>query len=72
MVESNEKQIFIGNDNEVIELTGADKEAFIAERQATANKVAIQKADAEAKATAKAALLKKLGITAEEAVLLLS
>ena len=31
-----------------------------------------RKAEAEAKATAKAALLNKLGITAEEAVLLLS
>ena len=31
-----------------------------------------EKAEAEAKATAKAALLSKLGITAEEAVLLLS
>ena len=31
-----------------------------------------RKAEAEAKATAKAALLKRLGITAEEAVLLLS
>ena len=32
----------------------------------------VEKAEAEAKATAKAALLNKLGITAEEAVLLLS
>lgn len=72
MVKSNEEQIFIGNDNQVIELTGADKEAFIAEREALANKVAIQKMDEEAKVIAKAALLKKLGITAEEAVLLLS
>jgi hypothetical protein len=32
----------------------------------------IQQAEAEAKATAKAALLSKLGITAEEAALLLS
>ena len=32
----------------------------------------VKKAEAETKATAKAALLSKLGITAEEAVLLLS
>ena len=51
-------------------------------RDATANEIAQinanelesanLKAEAEAKATAKADLLKKLGITAEEAVLLLS
>ena len=42
-----------------------EREAFIAKFEA-------EKAEAEAKATAKAALLAKLGITAEEAVLLLS
>jgi hypothetical protein len=57
-------------------------EETITEREATAaEKKAIEKAkvdyvaaqaEAEAKATAKAALLTKLGITAEEAVLLLS
>jgi hypothetical protein len=55
-----------------IELTAAE----IKNRKITevaileANEVA--KAEAETKATAKAALLKRLGITAEEAVLLLS
>jgi len=43
----------------------AEREAFIA-------KQAAQQAEAEAKATAKADLLAKLGITAEEAALLLS
>jgi hypothetical protein len=43
----------------------ADREAFIA-------KQAKLKAEDEAKATAKAALLDRLGITAEEAQLLLS
>ena len=43
----------------------AEREAFIAKFEA-------EKAEAEAKATAKADLLEKLGITAEEAVLLLS
>ena len=57
-------------------------EETITEREATAaEKNAIEKAqadyataqaEAEAKATAKAALLSKLGITAEEAALLLS
>jgi hypothetical protein len=34
MSKSKEEQIFIGNGDEVIELTGADKEAFIAQREA--------------------------------------
>jgi hypothetical protein len=35
MVKSKEEQIFIGIGDEVIELTGADKEAFIADREAS-------------------------------------
>jgi hypothetical protein len=53
----------------VIELTGADKDNFIAQREA--DNVAMQLVKT-ANATAKAALLAKLGITAEEATLLLS
>jgi phage shock protein A len=66
MVKSKDEQIFIGNDNEVIELTGADKEAFIADREALANKVAIQKAEAEAKVAQKQAILDRIGLTADE------
>jgi hypothetical protein len=48
-------------------------EAEIAEREAMAAEYAVQKAQEEAdKAEAKSALLEKLGITAEEAQLLLS
>jgi hypothetical protein len=64
------------------EFTAETGEETITEREATAfEKKAIEKAqadyvaaqaEAEAKATAKAALLAKLGITAEEAKLLLS
>jgi len=43
----------------------------IAQMELDASKAAARKAEAEAKATAKAALLTKLGITAEEAQLLL-
>ena len=50
------------------EATKAEKD----ERKARLEKLAIQEAEAEARATAKAALLSKLGITAEEAALLLS
>jgi len=44
----------------------------IAQMQLDADNAVVAKAEAEAKATAKAALLNKLGITAEEARLLLS
>ena len=47
-----EEQIFIGIDDEVIELTGTDKEAFIADREAT--NVAIQLVETEYKAKQKA------------------
>ena len=48
--------------------TAAEKKA----RETMAKEIAAQQAETEAKATAKATLLTKLGITAEEAVLLLS
>ena len=56
--------------NEVIdrEMNDAEFEAYEANQAAQA----IEQTEAHAKATAKAALLSKLGITAEEAVLLLS
>ena len=48
--------------------TATEKKA----REAAEKEIVVEIAEAEAKATAKAALLKKLGITAEEAQLLLS
>jgi hypothetical protein len=68
---SNEK-IFIGIDDQRIELIGADKEAFLADRQNRLDELAAQAAEAEAKAQAKAELLERLGITADEAKLLLA
>jgi hypothetical protein len=59
---------------ETIEVVLTEKEVIARlkeEKEAEAEKLAKQ-AEAAAKATAKAALLSKLGITAEEAVLLLS
>ena len=56
--------------NEVIDREMNDAE--FAQYQADQAAQAIKKAQGEAKATAKAALLSKLGITAEEARLLLS
>ena len=60
--------------DETLEVVLTEKEVIARlkeEKEAEAEKLAKQ-AEAAAKATAKAALLSKLGITAEEAVLLLS
>jgi hypothetical protein len=65
---SNEK-IFIGIDDQRIELTGAEKEAFLADRQATADYHAQIEAEAAAKAQAKTAAQAKLaalGLTVED------
>ena len=55
-----------------IPLTAAEIKAIEKLQKEAAEKNAIIQAEAEAKATAKAALLTRLGITAEEATLLLS
>ena len=55
------EKIMIGIDDQVIELTGADKEAFIAQREA--DNVAFQLVETEykAKQDARASALTKLG-----------
>jgi len=63
-------KIFIQDGDEVIELTGADKEAFIADREATADAQRLLEAkEAERKETRESAI-KKLaeiaGLTKEE------
>ena len=69
MTESKDQSIFIGDGNKRIELTGADKEAFLAERKLShdsflASKNAqIEKEQARASALAK---LAALGLTEEE------
>jgi hypothetical protein len=65
---ANEK-IFIGIDNERIELTGDELVAFKADRAAIQADIAAQKAEAEAKEAARESALAKLaelGLTAEE------
>jgi len=42
-------KIMVGIDNEIIELTGADKEAFIADRQATNVQIELREAEYKAK-----------------------
>jgi hypothetical protein len=54
-------KIFIGIDNERIELTGAEKEAFIAERDAREEAQRLLEAIALEKDKARASAIKKLG-----------
>jgi len=64
--------IFVQINDEIIKLEGADKEIYLAELDARNEKVKFEQAEAEAKAVQKAALLKRLGITEDEARLLLA
>jgi hypothetical protein len=66
------EKIFIGIDDQVIEAKGEVLENLLAEIADNKAKETAAQTQAEAKATAKALLLERLGITAEEAALLLS
>ena len=55
------EKIIIGIDNETIELKGAEKDAFIADREATAQAQALLEAEYEAKQDARDSAIKKLG-----------
>ena len=63
-------KIFIGIDDQVIELTGADKEAFIAQREADKAERALLETEYQAKRDARASALTKLaevaGLTEDE------
>jgi hypothetical protein len=62
-------KVLIGIGDEVIELTGADLEAFNADRKAIVDSQKRIEAEADAKAAARASALAKLvdlGLTAEE------
>ena len=60
----------VGIDDQVIELKGADKEAFIADREATAQTSALFETEYKAKQEARESAIKKLadiaGLTKEE------
>jgi hypothetical protein len=60
------EQIFIGVDDQVIELTGADKEAFLAQREADNAEREAREVEQVAKAEQKAAILERLGLTEDE------
>jgi hypothetical protein len=68
--QSKSEPIFIQIGEEVIELTGADKDAFIAQREADNAERALLEAEYEAKRTARANAINKLaeiaGLTKEE------
>ena len=66
------EQIFVTVNNERIELTGKAKDDFLAQSKIDADYALEKQRVAEQTATDKAALLAKLGITADEAKLLLS
>jgi hypothetical protein len=63
-------KIFIGIDNERIELTGADKDAFIAQRELDIEARLLLEAEQTAKQEARASAITKLaeiaGLTEEE------
>lgn len=63
-------KIFVGIDNERIELTGADKEAFIAQREADQAAALLLETARLEKETARASAINKLatiaGLTEEE------
>jgi hypothetical protein len=58
------EKVFIGIDEQVIELTGADKEAFIADRDARQAEQAILEAEQAAKQEARTSALTKLATIA--------
>jgi hypothetical protein len=65
-----DEAIFVGIDDQVIELTGADKEAFIADREAVKAESLLLETEYKAKQKAREDAIKKLaevaGLTEEE------
>jgi hypothetical protein len=63
-------KIIVGIDDQIIELKGADKEAFIADREATNVQSQLVEAEYKAKQDARESAIKKLaeiaGLTKEE------
>jgi uncharacterized protein YycO len=55
------EKIMIGDGDQIIELKGADKEAFIADREATNVAIQLVEAEQSAKRDARDSAIKKLG-----------
>ncbi len=70
MTKNKEKTIYVQDGDTVIELTGVHKEAFLADREATAQASALLEAEYKAKQDARESAIKKLadiaGLTKEE------
>jgi len=64
------EKIFVGIDNDRIELTGVDKEAFIADREERAVQISLLEAEYKAKQDSRESAIKKLaeiaGLTKDE------
>ncbi len=60
MAKSKEEQIFVGIDDQVIELTGADKEAFLADRKIIEEERLLLETEYKAKQKAREDAIKKL------------
>jgi hypothetical protein len=64
------EKIFIGIDDQVIELTGAEKEAFIADREEASVQIRLREAKEAERKEARESAIKKLaeiaGLTKEE------
>jgi hypothetical protein len=63
-------KIMVGIDDQIIELTGADKEAFLAQREADKQEALLLEAEYKAKRDARESAIKKLaeiaGLTKDE------
>jgi hypothetical protein len=70
MAKLKEEQIFIGIDDQVIELTGTDKEKFLEERAKDQAELALLEAEYKAKQDSRESAIKKLaeiaGLTKDE------
>jgi len=65
------EKIYIQENQEKIEATGEVLEQILADREAEAEAKALKQAEAEAKAAQRQVILDKLGLTADEAQLLI-
>ena len=66
MAKTKTEQVFIGIDDKVIELTGADKEAFLADQKQMQTEFEAQYAQFEKQKELKVSAYIKLGLTEEE------
>ena len=66
------EKIFVQIDDKRIELTGADKEVFLADRAAMQAEKEAYETELAAKAEQKTAILERLGLTEEELKTVLS